>query len=187
MACPRGYRGDLASRFEEKTIPEPNSGCLLWVGAYCPPGYGRIVHEGKIIPATHAALLLEGKPVPEGKFALHKCDNPCCVNVEHLFIGDALDNSKDMFAKGRQNFQETRPPRSRTRRTGAGTSTDYARGERVFKSKLTSEQVLEIRSLMGKVSQRKLALMFGVTKNSIKLVLQRKTWGHVGSPAKVSS
>lgn len=101
-----GFRGSLAERFEANTIPEPNSGCLLWFGAARKRGYGRIRSGNgrEVIEATHVALALDGRPVPAGKQALHKCDNPYCVNANHLFIGDAKANVADMIAKARQNF-----------------------------------------------------------------------------------
>lgn len=99
-----GFRGTLAQRFEAKTIPEPNSGCLLWLGATRPHGYGKILDGNKIANATHVAMKLAGIHVPPGADVLHRCDNVYCVNVDHLFIGDAKANVADMMAKGRQNF-----------------------------------------------------------------------------------
>jgi hypothetical protein len=104
MAPSRGFRGSLAERFEQKTMPEPNSGCLLWLGAVRPHGYGKILDGDKLENATHVALKLAGRTIPAGADVLHRCDNPYCVNVDHLFIGDAKANVADMMAKGRHNF-----------------------------------------------------------------------------------
>jgi len=100
----KDFRGSLAERFESKTIPEPNSGCLLWLGAVRPHGYGKISDGPKLADATHIAFKLAGKEVPVGADVLHTCDNPYCVNLDHLFIGDAKANVADMIAKGRHNF-----------------------------------------------------------------------------------
>lgn len=94
-------RRELRVRFEEKYIPEPNSGCWLWVGAIIPQGYGRIWDGQTIKMATHVSLGLDGRPVPDGMFACHRCDNGFCVNPEHLFIGTASDNVRDCQTKGR--------------------------------------------------------------------------------------
>lgn len=97
----------LAERFEEKTIPEPNSGCVLWLGAYRPPeGYGVIRVDRRLVQATHIALLLDNRPVPDRMQALHTCDNPFCVNAQHLFIGDQQANMDDMWRKGRRKFSD---------------------------------------------------------------------------------
>src|SRR5580704_6148352 len=103
----KNYNGTLAERFERYSIPEPNSGCLIWIGCLNNKGYGRAYND-KMILATHAALLLAGTPVPEGFCALHKCDMPVCVNVDHLFIGTRADNNADKFAKGRHCREYTK-------------------------------------------------------------------------------
>jgi hypothetical protein len=94
----------LAERFESKTIPEPNSGCLLWLGTVSSRGYAKIWIGKKTISASHLAFNLAGKSVPAGMLACHHCDNPVCVNIDHLFIGTHKDNSDDMFAKGRESI-----------------------------------------------------------------------------------
>lgn len=99
-----GFRGSLAERFERKTIWEPNSGCLLWTGSATPDGYGYLLEGSRVARASHVALRLAGKDVPKGMFALHSCDNPYCVNADHLFVGSHKDNMTDMIAKGRHNF-----------------------------------------------------------------------------------
>ncbi len=45
-------------------------------------------------------------PIPDGLNALHTCDNPPCINVEHLFLGTQQDNMDDKMAKGRQAYGE---------------------------------------------------------------------------------
>lgn len=94
----------LAERFDRLTIPEPNSGCLLWLGYLSDRGYAKIWIGKKRIFASHFALELAGRPVAKGMLACHHCDNPMCVNVDHLFIGTNKDNSDDKFAKGRENL-----------------------------------------------------------------------------------
>lgn len=83
-------------------MPEPNSGCLIWLGACDRLGYGLIKSDGRWRRATHAAMTLAGQHVPPGMCVLHRCDNAICVNFNHLFIGNRQDNVADMVAKGRR-------------------------------------------------------------------------------------
>lgn len=83
--------------------------CWVWKGIK-PNTYGYLVVGSKFdgtwhyVRGTHFSWMLHhGRPVPKGKFVLHKCDNPPCVRPDHLFIGTQRDNVKDMMKKGRFN------------------------------------------------------------------------------------
>ena len=88
-----------------------------------------------------------------GMLVCHTCDNPNCVNPNHLFLGTNSDNMKDMFNKNRRNV----------------------RGENGPGSKLSNTDVLNIRRLysLGDCSQRKLARTFGVTQSNISIIIRR--------------
>jgi hypothetical protein len=92
-------RKRLEERFLEKTIPEPNTGCLLWLGAGV--RYGHIwVYGMGVKRAHHVAFFLKWGRWPLS-CALHHCDTPFCVNVDHLFEGTQIENMEDMRVKGR--------------------------------------------------------------------------------------
>jgi hypothetical protein len=95
----------LEERFQDYVYPEPNCGCWLWGGSVDKRGYGQIRVKkkgaGSLRYASHVSLEIDGRPVPPGLFALHRCDNPPCVNPDHLFHGTALDNTHDSMSKGR--------------------------------------------------------------------------------------
>lgn len=103
------YR-DLTERIMEKVYPEPNCGCWLWTGQHTDTGYARIsVKEGpgRFRPKRVSRVIYELfiGPIPVGLYVLHRCDMPCCVNPDHLFLGTQKDNISDMMRKGRHRSQ----------------------------------------------------------------------------------
>ena len=93
----------LADRFMHFVLPEPNSGCWLWIGSLDRKGYGGLRVAGELKRATHVSLALSGRPIPPGMCVLHRCDTPACVNPDHLFVGTFKDNTQDMIGKGRNS------------------------------------------------------------------------------------
>lgn len=160
----RGQSLEEKSRFE-KTLREKfdemvdRSGeCWEWTGCKNGGGYGHIRDGSKMIGAHRLSYKLHIGPIPSGLKILHKCDNPSCVNPDHLFLGTQKDNMADMVAKGRSH---------------------HPHGEISSLSKLTEEQVLEIRSLYPDVSQASLASTFEVFQGTICKIVNRKTWRHI--------
>ena len=86
-----------SERFLAKFIPEPNSGCWLWHGAYVTMGYGWFQNE----MAHRASYMMHVGPIPKSLYVLHKCDVKECVNPEHLFVGTQKENLVDASRKGR--------------------------------------------------------------------------------------
>lgn len=99
----------LAERLEHHSMPEPNSGCVLWIGAVVGTkgsarrgaGYGRMMRLGKVLAAHRVAWELKNGPIPKGLVVMHKCDNPGCVNPLHLEVGTQAQNMRDKIARGR--------------------------------------------------------------------------------------
>lgn len=79
----------------------PNS-CWTWMGYFSGAGYGQIQHlrKGHLAHRLMFELIHTIKLAPE-EFVCHKCDNPPCINPDHLFIGSASDNMRDCVSKGR--------------------------------------------------------------------------------------
>lgn len=132
------------------------SDCWHWRGARSHDGYGTMRAMGEQKASRIAWKLFHGA-IPAGMLVLHRCDNPACVNPEHLFLGTQLDNMKDMKAKGRRKG------------IGAGASNGRA--------KLTSEQVTRIRRLTEfGVPRKELSQQFGVSRSSIDRIIKNQSW-----------
>ena len=86
------------------------NGCLVWVGSKTTLGYGRFQSNGIAYRAYRFAYEQANGPVPSGMEVCHSCDNPSCVNPEHLFVGTTRDNAEDREAKGRGNHAARRKP-----------------------------------------------------------------------------
>lgn len=95
----------VAQRLDKLSIPEPNSGCLLWMGRTDHDGYGRmdvVDSAGKRSLSAHrVAFELEFGEITNGLFVLHRCDTPLCINPDHLFLGTQKENCQDTARKGR--------------------------------------------------------------------------------------
>lgn len=139
-----------------------NEDCKEWEGPLNHYGYG-IVYWGKRRRGAHRVIYeIVNGPIPEGLNVLHKCDNPTCVNPEHLFLGTQADNIQDCVVKGRHRYS---------------LETARRRGEDHHKSKLTWEIVDEIRKGVKTGKQEKYyADKYSVSDSTISLVVQNKGW-----------
>jgi hypothetical protein len=92
--------------FDEAYIPEPNSGCWLWLRGCSTAGYGQLSLAGKVVYAHRFSYERKYGPLEPDACVLHRCDNPICVNSDHLFVGSKTDNNRDMAKKGRVKGQK---------------------------------------------------------------------------------
>lgn len=153
-------------RFDASYMPEPISGCWLWLGAeQGSNGYGRIKINGKAMPAHKYSYQRFVGKVPKGMLVCHRCDNPACVNPYHLFIGTNQDNTDDKVRKNRQ---------AKGIKLAEAQYENRPRGELNGNSKLTKNQVDQIRSL--NMPQRKIAKIFGVSQPLISKIKRKEMW-----------
>lgn len=89
----------LKERFEEKI--NKTDTCWIWIGAKRKTGYGQICNNGKINSAHRISYELYKGEIPKGLCVCHTCDNPSCVNPEHLWLGTQNDNMLDAKNKKR--------------------------------------------------------------------------------------
>ena len=78
-----------------------NNECIEFNGHCNPDGYGNIRYKGSYVGAHRLAYMLCVADIPKGMLVLHSCDNPPCVNPEHLFLGTSKQNAVDRALKGR--------------------------------------------------------------------------------------
>ena len=138
--------------------PSPQQ-CWEWRGARNRLGYGVLtVRRRRWLAHRLAWSLARGKAIPDGLVVCHRCDNPSCVNPKHLWLGTQADNMRDMFEKGRGKQVV---PRNNV-------------GARNPMAKLSDEQVREIRTLAGSMTQQEIGTRFGVRQDQISRILSRK-------------
>lgn len=150
----------VSERLDAKSEPQMN-GCVHFTGALN-GGYGRIMHQGRNCLAHKLTYELRWGLVPEGLCVLHRCDNPKCVNVDHLFLGTRADNNADKVAKNRQS-----------RLTGSP-------GERRPLAKLRNEDIPKIRA--DPRPQSKIAAEYGISQAVISRIKTGRNWRHVQEP-----
>jgi len=149
---------------DEKTLERfwnkvnKSSGCWEWLGAKDRDGYGYFGVKRKAKKAHRLSWLLFFKTDPGKYHVCHKCDNPSCVNPDHLFLGSHTDNVQDCVRKGRNNI-----------------------GTRNGSSKLTPDDIQEIRRKykFRTYGTTKLAEEYGVSYQMIHRIVTDKNWRHV--------
>jgi len=174
----RGASNEIVKALFWSKVVISRDHCWEWQGSKR-RGYGRFNIGGRLRHAHHVAWRFIKGDFPADKQVLHRCDNPGCVNPEHLFIGTIKDNMQDMLAKGRGNKASGENHGSKTHPNTLPTGSDWhlLHG----KKKLEEHQVREIRSLYfkGGCSQKQLSKRFNVAQETIGDVVNRRTWRHI--------
>jgi len=152
---PNSGRKPIPLKDKIRYTVDENTGCWIWSGhTNGGSGYGRVTHKGKYISAHRGSYIVHCGDIPDGLLVCHKCDNRPRVNPDHLFLGSHLDNMADAKKKNR-----------------------LLTGERVSTSKLTTEEVLEIRKDV-RVGWR-IANDYGVVVSTINTIRRRVAWVHL--------
>lgn len=137
-------------------LVETNNGCLECVSHLKRAGYPMVRHNRKMRQLTTIIWEYCNGPIPDGLEICHKCDNCGCVNLEHLELGTHKKNMEDCAKRNR------RP-----------------RGVSSTVSKLSEDQVREIRALEGTAGPKAIGKRYGVTNTAICCIWKRISWKHL--------
>ena len=150
-------RIDSKQKFWLKTDKQSDDACWTFLGATDKDGYGQF-WDGDIQLMTRAhqfSAKIHLGDCPKGMCVCHTCDNPSCVNPNHLFYGSALDNQKDKMKKNRQ-----------------------AKGESQGHSKLTNNQIEQIRARANE-NYKVLCKEFNLVPSTIYRIWHNQSWKHI--------
>jgi hypothetical protein len=145
----------LLERFEAKFIPEPNTGCWLWIAGVSRGGYGSFKVGGKHVQAHRVAYNIFNGAIGGGLHVLHHCDIPQCVNPDHLFLGTAKTNGEDRMRKGRSSHHSV---------------SGMAHG----RAKVTNEGIISIRHDIR--TTRAIAADFNISHQQVSRIKTGKRW-----------
>lgn len=148
----------LSERLFANVAKSRPNGCWYWTGCKTAAGYGRFSFHNSEVYAHRTSYEIHKGPIPSGLSVCHECDNPACVNPNHLFLGSQADNMHDMIGKGRAKL---RPQL----------------GEEHGEAKLTEAQVMQIRE--DTRNQRTIAADYGISQTNVSDIKRRKIWKHL--------
>lgn len=160
MPRSKNYSHDIKKRFWSKIDIQREDECWPWLGNLYSSNYGRFFMYNRYFASHRVMWEWIYGPIPPRIEVCHSCDNPSCVNPEHLFLGTHQDNMKDMARKGRGGIclgEENK---------GGG--------------KLKNSDIFYIRDLFQLGwKHRDIAHLFGVSCGLIGHIRQGRVWSHI--------
>lgn len=156
-----------------------SEGCWIWNGCKDRDGYGFFRYKGKNLRAHRVSYEIHVGEILNGNLICHHCDNPPCVNPEHLFPGTAQDNWDDCVKKQRACWKPDHPFRKNPML--------LRHGEKVNTAKLTAEKVVELRKRYQAGPMRygfvsRLASEFGINRTHLYNIVRGRSWKHIQAP-----
>jgi len=137
-----------------------SNGCWIFGGYHDKNGYGVFTHgRGKQLRAHRASFEFHHGGLNAEMLVCHSCDNPSCINPNHLFTGTHKDNTQDMIKKGRMANQK---------------------GSKHPSAKLNEEQIYFIKNQRLRGEKLKdIAIQFNVSFQAISSICRGKSWNHI--------
>jgi HNH endonuclease len=164
-----------------------NTRCWVWTGARNWRGYGlgsvmsRVSGRPRSIQkiASRISWEIANGPIPLKLHVLHDCDNPPCVNPDHLYVGTPKNNARDRWT--RKNARFGNPDlQMYKRKLSPASGSGQRRGEHHHGAHLTERQVREIRARAAAgESLAGIAKKYPITLPTVYQIVQRRTWRHV--------
>lgn len=164
-------KSPISDRLSSKYTVNSYTGCWEWTGAIDNKGYGIIHTYGNSKGRAHRVSweITHGE-INNNLCVCHSCDNPKCINPDHLFLGTIADNNRDMAAKGRNRWSDA----------FLTSKKKSPQGERHGMSKLNTRDVIKIRNCFENgVTMKELAILYDVGHSHICSIVRRKSWRHI--------
>lgn len=175
-------------RFHTRYAVCEETGCWNWKQGFFTNGRPRFAVRKLARQAHRVAYQMLVGPIPDGLLVCHKCDNPPCVNPDHLFLGTHLENMADMAAKNRRSRGEAHAARMRAAAaTRAAGPVPMRHGQDHEWAHLTEESVLAIRRRFASgESKPALSKHYGVTESHVWRIVTRRSWAHLAPESEVA-
>jgi hypothetical protein len=145
---------DAAIRFDGYYIPEPNSGCWLWLASTSGRGYAQISINDRPVRAHMFSYERFNGPIPPGADVRHTCDTRCCVNPDHLLVGTRRQNVEDAVSRKRHAF-----------------------GARHGSAKITEAEAIAIKE--STEDRHACAARYGVSEGMVRHIREGRKWKHI--------
>ena len=150
----------IKRRFLKRIVKKTTSGCWIFDSVKFKKGYGNFLLNRKQQIAHRVSWIIFRGAIPPKMSVCHRCDNPPCVNPNHLFIGTVKDNNRDCVKKGRWKNNGL-----------IGENHPFS----IFKPR----DIRKIRALLERISNYKIARMYKCSPSTIRQIGERETWKHV--------